>query len=348
MFTLTSWYYNEALLMIQQLNSEMRTLSWQDALRDLITDGTALLAQLGLQAEQVGLSSQAAAQFACRVPRGFVAKMAPGDPLDPLLLQVLPSQQEMVALPGYTHDPLGEERANPIPGLLHKYHSRVLLTVAGSCAVNCRYCFRRHFPYQDNNPGTHGWEAALTYIQANPAIREVIFSGGDPLMLPDDRLLDLARRCVAIDHVTTLRIHTRLPIVIPQRLTDVLCQGLSDLPAKVVLVVHANHPNELDDETSAALKTLRAHGITALNQSVLLRGVNDRVDALAELSHRLFASDVLPYYLHVLDKVAGAAHFDMTRARVKALYADLQTQLSGYLVPKLVCEQAGALNKVLL
>lgn len=328
--------------------STLTPAPWQHALRELITDGRQLLAELGLTPQDVGLSEAAASQFACRVPRAFVAKMVAGDPHDPLLRQVLPTVQELEYHPGYTHDPLAEQRANPIPGLLHKYQGRVLLTLAGSCAVNCRYCFRRHFDYEHNTPGMSGWQKAMDYIQADTSIVEVIFSGGDPLMLPDHRVLSLAQACAEIDHIKMVRIHTRLPIVIPSRLTGELLAGLAVLPAKVVMVVHSNHPAELDIVTTRALAQLRHYNITALNQAVLLRGVNDDAQVLAALSHALFRADVLPYYLHVLDKVGGAQHFDIPLTEAQTLYRELQSQLPGYLVPKLVQEQAGVGYKVLV
>jgi EF-P beta-lysylation protein EpmB len=271
--------------------------------------------------------------------------MRKGDINDPLLRQVLPLEDELLAAPGYTGDPLGEQEANPHPGLIHKYHGRVLLIVSGSCAINCRYCFRRHFPYQDNKPSRESWQQALAYIAADPSISEVIYSGGDPLTASDSQLRWLTGQVAAIPHVRRLRVHTRLPIVMPSRITAELIEGLSDHRLSTSLVIHSNHANELDDTVASALARLRGAGITLLNQTVLLRGINDDADILSELSERLFALGVLPYYLHLLDKVAGAAHFDTDTGKALALHRALQEQLPGYLVPKLVREIAGARAK---
>lgn len=329
--------------MIQQQDSNN---TWQQALRDAITDPLELLSAVHLTTDQVSLSLEAATQFRCKVPLAYVAKMKLGDADDPLLLQVLPTQQEMLAVPGYSHDPLGEQAVNPVPGVLHKYRSRVLLTVASRCAVNCRYCFRRHFDYDDNSPGIQGWDAALAYIAAQPEIKEVILSGGDPLMLKDSLLQALAEKIAAIPQVTTLRIHTRLPVVIPERISDALCHWLGALPLQCVMVLHCNHPNEIDAVFAAKCQQLKQANVTLLNQAVLLRRVNDDAKVLCALSEKLFAVGIMPYYLHCLDKVAGAAHFALTDREIQTLYRELLDSLPGYLVPKLVTEMPGATSKV--
>lgn len=332
--------------MIQEFEQKTAKNAWQQALGRMITNPQELLELLDLSAEQLGLSQAAAKQFSCRVPREFVAKMQSSDPFDPLLLQVLPSAKEMLAMPGYTADPLGECSVNPVQGLLHKYHGRVLLTVATSCAINCRYCFRRHFPYEDNNPGTKGWSDAIQYVANDTSISEIIFSGGDPLMLKDHQLSELANQFSKIPHVKRLRIHTRLPVVIPARINDELCEWLNELPLQKVMVVHCNHPNEIDDEFGAAMQQLRSTDVTLLNQSVLLKNVNDDAKTLCDLSEKLFKFSVLPYYIHLLDKVSGAAHFDVSKNEAVALIQTVRENLSGFLVPELVTEISGVGSKV--
>lgn len=334
--------------MIQDTKPLLFERSWQQSLADLITDPVELLSELLLTAEQVGYSDAALADFALRVPREFVAKMAKDNPRDPLLLQVLPAIQEQNKVDGFSADPLGENAVNPVPGLLHKYQGRVLLTLAGRCAINCRYCFRRHFAYEQNTSGANLWQQAVDYVQADPSIKEIIYSGGEPLLNKDSVLAQLSHNFARIEHMTTLRIHTRLPVVIPQRVCAKMCEWLSELPLKKVLVVHCNHPNEIDNHFKEAMCKLRHAGVTVLNQSVLLRDVNDDAQVLRRLSEKLFDCGVMPYYLHVLDKVSGAAHFDIDDEQALALHAQLQVIAPGYLVPKLARECAGAKSKVLL
>jgi EF-P beta-lysylation protein EpmB len=251
-------------------------------------------------------------------------------------------------VPGYGRDPVGDLSAMTAPGLLHKYQRRVLLTTTGACAIHCRYCFRRHFPYADANPAAEGWRDALGAIAADASIDEVILSGGDPLTLSDARLAELAARLADIPHVRRLRIHTRLPIVLPERITDELCRLLGSTRFQSVVVVHANHANEVDQTVVSALQRLRATGTTLLNQSVLLKGVNDDVDALCALSETLFAAGALPYYLHVLDKVEGAAHFDLDEMTARGLWEQMAARLPGYLVPRLVREEPGTAAKTVI
>ncbi|CCJ76898.1 Lysine 2,3-aminomutase [Cronobacter muytjensii 530] len=279
-----------------------------------------------------------------RVPRAFVARMEKGNPQDPLLRQVLTSREEFVAAPGFTTDPL-EEQNSVVPGLLHKYHNRALLLVKGGCAVNCRYCFRRHFPYADNQGNKRNWQAALDYIAAHPELDEIIFSGGDPLMAKDNELEWLVARLEAIPHLKRLRIHSRLPIVIPARITDGLVRLLGETRLQVLLVNHINHAQEIDDAFRAGMAKLRAAGVTLLNQSVLLKGVNDNAATLAALSNALFDAGVMPYYLHVLDKVQGAAHFMVSDDEARAIMRELLSLVSGYLVPKLAREIGGEPSK---
>lgn len=322
------------------------SLSWQKKLAQGFTSVSDLLGFLDLPLT-LG-NSIAEKQFATRVPLGFAKRMEKANPKDPLLLQVLADIQEIAVIEGYTSDPLFEKTSNPVKGLIHKYQGRVLLTVTGACAVNCRYCFRRHFPYQDNNPGREGWHDALDYIRNDPSIEEVILSGGDPLLASDIVLQELIQKLEAIPHLTTVRFHTRIPVVFPERIEAGLLVILQETKLNKVVVLHCNHAQELNEEVKIACQSLHDVGCHLLNQSVLLTGVNDNALTLANLSTKLFSYGVLPYYLHVLDKVAGAAHFDTPLAMVQSIYSQLQTQLPGYLLPRLVREEPGKLSKTML
>jgi EF-P beta-lysylation protein EpmB len=314
---------------------------WQEQLADLITDPHELLALLGLDPSQLDLAPTALDNFPLRVPRPYLARMRRGDPQDPLLLQVLPVGAELLDVPGYSSDPLQEQDANAVPGLLHKYEGRVLLITTQSCAIHCRYCFRRHFPYADNRPGRAQWQQALDYIAADPSITEVILSGGDPLATSNTYLEWLLQELGKIPHLQRLRLHTRLPLMLPDRVDRSLLDLLAAWRGQVVVVLHANHAQEFDAEVDAACARLRAIGVHLLNQSVLLKGINDSAEVLCNLSERLFAAGVLPYYLHQLDKVAGAAHFAVPDASALQVVAELRSRLPGYLVPQLVRETAG-------
>ncbi|MDR0067177.1 EF-P beta-lysylation protein EpmB [Acinetobacter pittii] len=320
--------------------------NWQSQLSDLITDPSELLSLLELSSEQL-LSGAilASEKFKLRVPRAFVGKMNAKNPLDPLLLQVLPHHLELEEHPEFVTDPLGEEAANQLPGVLHKYKSRFLLTLTGACAVHCRYCFRRHFPYQENLPKNEDWLNIKNYIEANPNINEIILSGGDPLTLSNRKLALWLERLSSLKQIEILRIHSRVPIVIPNRIDEELISLLKNSRLRIVLVVHSNHASELDDFTCSKLLQLSDHHITVLNQAVLLKGVNDSAQTLIDLSYRLFEARVMPYYLHVLDKVKGAQHFDLESSEIDDIYRDVLANLPGYLVPKLVREIAGEKNK---
>lgn len=324
----------------------MSKFPWQIALSEAVTDPKELFESLQLDPAFLPAAQAAAQLFPLRIPRNFVARMEKGNLHDPLLQQVLPLGVELTATPGFSSDPLSEKQANPVPGLLHKYHGRVLLTLTGVCAVNCRYCFRREFPYAENNPGSAGWEKVLTYIANDKSIKEVILSGGDPLIMTDQQLNKLIVKITEIPHVKILRIHSRLPIVLPERITDELMAILTSIRLKVVIVIHGNHPNELDDTVAVAVKKLRNKNITVLNQSVLLKNINDSVSTLIKLSEKLFSLGVLPYYLHLLDKVSGTAHFDVNETIAKNLHQQMMQKLPGYLVPKLVRETSGAMFKL--
>jgi EF-P beta-lysylation protein EpmB len=306
-----------------------------------VRDPGELLAMLGLEALAGRVSGGAAAQFPLRVPRGFVARMRHGDAHDPLLRQVLPLDEEMRLAPGFSLDAVGDSAARAGAGVLQKYRGRALLVATGSCAVNCRYCFRRHFPYAEETAAREGWREAVQAIRADTSVDEVILSGGDPFSLATSKLAELTEALAGIGHLKRLRIHTRLPVVLPERVDAPLRQWLADLPWPVAVVIHANHANEFDASVDCALAGLRDAGGRLLNQAVLLRGVNDSVEALADLGERSFAAGVLPYYLHQLDRVAGAAHFEVPDQEAKALHATLAARTSGYLVPRLVREVAG-------
>jgi L-lysine 2,3-aminomutase len=318
---------------------------WQLALANAITNPQELCEILALDNNEFHNLVSEHETFSLRVPRGFVARMEKGNWRDPLLLQVLPLLQESADTVN-GEDPLQEKQANPIPGLLHKYHGRVLLIAASGCAVHCRYCFRRHFPYADNTPGLSGWQPALDYIAKDRSITEVILSGGDPLILKDSSLNYLIQRLAEINHLQILRLHTRLPVVLPERITPTLVHTLTSSRLQTVVVIHCNHPREVDQKVHEGLAMLRQAGITLLNQFVLLKGVNDHVEILIALSERLFKAGVLPYYLHLLDPVQGAAHFAVSAATGRSLVQQMTARLPGYLVPKLVCEVAGEAAKV--
>lgn len=302
---------------------------------------------LGLEPAQIGLRP-ATRDFPLRVPRAYVARMQRGNPHDPLLRQVLPLTEEDRLVPGYGIDPVGDVAARAGSGILHKYHGRALVITTGACAIHCRYCFRRHFPYSEAQERAADWGNVLDYLARDKSIEEVILSGGDPLALSDRRLARLVQGLDQISHLKRLRIHTRLPIVLPERVDPALLAWLSATRLQPVMVVHANHAQELDPAVHAALGRLRRQGLHLLNQSVLLRGVNDSVAALQALSAHLFDAGVLPYYLHLLDRVQGAAHFDVPLAEAQALLGELATRLPGYLLPRLVREQAGAAAKQLV
>lgn len=314
---------------------------WQDQWRDAVRDPAELLFLLGLESLAARLSPAAMAQFPLRVPRAFIQRMRHGDPNDPLLRQVLPLDDEDRIVPGYALDAVGDSAAKAGNGVIHKYNGRVLLITTGSCAVNCRYCFRRHFPYAEETAARGDWAEAVAAIAADASIEEVLLSGGDPLSLSTPKLADLTRQLTALPQIKRLRIHSRLPVVLPARIDDAFIEWLSNLPWPVTFVIHANHANEFDSKVDAALARLRDAGATLLNQAVLLRGVNDSVDALAALSERGFRAGVLPYYLHQLDRVQGAAHFEVDDDTAITLHRQLAARLSGYLVPRLVREVAG-------
>lgn len=318
---------------------------WQGEMARALRAPEALGARLGLPATWLEGARTGAEGFKLFVPEPYLAKIRPGDPRDPLLLQVLPQAAEAVAVAGFVADPLGEAAATRAPGLIRKYQGRALLVTTGVCAIHCRYCFRRHFPYEEVPAGDRGWEEALETLRSDPTVDEAILSGGDPWAMAPERFAALFRELDRMPQLGRIRIHTRLPVVIPSRVDDALVGLLRRARARVVVVIHANHARELGPAEREALARLAGAGCLLLNQSVLLRGVNDRVEDLAALSLALVDAGVVPYYLHMLDPVAGAAHFDVPEAEARELVRGLMAGLPGYAVPRLVREVPGAESK---
>ena len=322
--------------------------AWQDSLKSAITDPKELLERLSLPNELLEQAQAASQLFPLRVPLEFLSRMELGNPNDPLLKQVLPIRDEFIQTPGFTEDPLNESDARPTPGVVHKYKDRALLILSGACAINCRYCFRRHFPYSDNQLSGEHWQRALAYLKEHTELREVIFSGGDPLVTSDHRFSKMVADLEAIPHLERLRVHTRLPVVIPSRVTDQLNDTLHNSRLNCVVVLHINHANEIDQSLSDAVTQLKQSGATILNQAVLLKGVNDSADEQVRLSRALFSAGILPYYLFLFDPVAGASHFDIPIERGKEIFTQMQRELPGYLVPRLAKEISGKTSKTLL
>ena len=323
----------------------IEVLPWQVELKSSHIRVGELLERLGLRASDLPGEADPDSPFPLRVTPHYLSLMRPGDPRDPLLLQVLPRKVENRPVPGFVADPLEEVRAGTSPGMLHKYSGRVLLILTQACAIHCRYCFRRNFPYGDHRRSLEAWSETLDQIARQPDITEVILSGGDPLVLPDAALFQILDKVEAIPHVRRLRIHTRFPVVLPSRFTGTLLDRLSRSRLRVVLVNHANHPQELDTQSARVFADLHRAGVTLLNQAVLLAGINDDLATLTRLFTTLFDQGVLPYYLHLTDRAAGTAHFHVSRERGLALYADLMARLPGYLVPKLAEEIPGRPSK---
>ncbi len=318
---------------------------WHRSLAEAIRDPLVLLQSLGLPRSLLPAAQAGAGTFPLMVPRSYLARMEPQNPADPLLRQVLPLSAELVDAAGFSHDAVGDQSARRAPGMLHKYAGRALLIAAGVCAINCRYCFRRHYPYGIEPRRMEDWEPALRELAADSSIHEIILSGGDPLMLTDARLSQLLGRLAEIPHLSRLRVHSRLPIVLPDRVTPPLIELLTQHSWATYMVVHANHPRELSEDCRLALRHLVRGGMTVLNQAVLLRGVNDNADTLTRLCEDLVNLGVLPYYLNQLDRVAGTSHFEVPVETGKALIAELRRRLPGYAVPSYVQEIPGELHK---
>lgn len=322
--------------------------AWPRILANAVRDPAVLLERLSLPDDLLPAARRAAKAFGLLVPEPFLSRMQPGDVDDPLLRQVLPLQAELEPMAGFGSDPVGDGEALKSGGVIHKYHGRALLIATGACAVHCRYCFRRQFPYESANASAGAWRSALDYLASHTELSEVILSGGDPLTLSDRRLSDLARALAELPHLRRLRVHSRLPVVLPERVDEALLDWLGNARLKPILVIHANHARELDGSVARALARLRRAGVTLLNQAVLMRGVNDTVASQAELNERLFELDVMPYYLHVLDRVQGASHFEVPQAEAIRLHKGLAARLPGYLVPRLVREEPGQPSKTWL
>ena len=330
--------------MITPSPQSLQPEDWQKQQAQAISDPRQLLQLLELPTSLLGGAQRAAQTFPLRVTRHFLGLMEKGNPHDPLLRQVLPLGEELLAHPDYLDDPVGDAAAALGNGILHKYHGRALLITTGACGVHCRYCFRRNYPYAEDNATRH-WQGMLDQLAEMPQIDEVILSGGDPLTLSDRRLAELLERLQAMPQLQRLRIHSRQPVVLPARITPQLTQMLGDCRLHTSLVLHCNHPAELAPELQTGLERLRAAGVTLLNQSVLLKGVNDDPETLAKLSETLFGFGVLPYYLHQLDRVSGAQHFAVGDRQAHALHETLRKRLPGYLLPRLVREIAGEASK---
>lgn len=334
--------------MIPQSHAIDSKQTWQIALSNAINDPKILLKQLGLTDQLSTIDGDIIKQFPLRVPQSYINKMKYGDVNDPLLRQVFPLIDEGFDVDNFVSDPVGDQLAITSPGMLQKYHGRALLLTTGACAIHCRYCFRRHFPYGDSNPLASQWQTTLTSLRDDTTINEVILSGGDPLSLTDMKLEALVNDLEKIPHIKRLRIHTRLPIVLPERIDQRLLKWISNTSLQVIMVIHANHGNEIDRNVARVLDNLRLAGCQLLNQSVLLKGINDDVVSLYSLSERLSDVNVMPYYLHLLDPVAGASHFDVPEQQGIELIEQLRKILPGYLVPRLVREQQGEASKTII
>lgn len=321
--------------------------SWHQSLIDAFREPDKLASYLQIDPGLFRSGQESYTGFPLLVPRGFAARMEKGNPQDPLLLQVIARSEESQSKHGYSSDPVGDADATVAPGVLHKYHGRALLITTGACSIHCRYCFRRHFPYSDSSAYRDNWRPALEYLKANQDITEVILSGGDPLMLRDAALNLLVHKLEDIGHIQRLRIHSRIPVTLPERITSALIALLATSRFQSILVIHSNHANELDAGVAQVMGQLKQAGITLLNQAVLLRSVNDDPETLCNLSNRLFSLGILPYYLHMLDHAQGTAHFEVSAKMAAAIFSQLQALLPGYLVPKLVYERAGAESKLL-
>jgi len=325
----------------------MQHRNWKNILQQASPSPDELLSELEIENSSL-ISRQANKDFPLRVPAGFINKMRKNDPADPLFKQIWPSAEEEIDKIGFSKDPLNEVNRQTAPGLLHKYQGRVLLVLTGACAIHCRYCFRRHFPYSDSNPSGENLQKAIEYLHKDTSITEVILSGGDPLSISDERLSELVSRLAEIPHLKRLRIHTRFPVVVPERINETCLDWLTRTHLQLAIVLHVNHANELDKSVEQAILKLRNHNISLFNQSVLLKGINDSARALVDLSEALFSYGIIPYYLHLLDPVSGASHFEVNESSARLLMQKIQKRLPGYLLPKLVREDPETAHKIII
>jgi len=331
---------------LQTFTQKMSKSSWKKQLSLAISSPAELLTLLELDSQCLESEFALDQLFPLKVPHSYVARMEKGNPKDPLLLQVLPLKKEFQEKAGYTIDPVGDLRSMSTPGVLKKYNGRALLVTTGACAIHCRYCFRRHFPYSDANPSNEQWSSTINNLMNDPSINEVILSGGDPLCLSDERLYELTGMLDTIPHLKRLRIHSRLPVVLPERVDHSFISLLENITLKKIMVLHINHANEINLPVLEAVEKISRTDTLLFNQSVLLRGVNDNSDTLINLSEALFSAGITPYYLHMLDKVQGASHFEVSDSKACELMNALRKELPGYLVPKLVREQINKDYKV--
>ncbi len=330
----------------KSLNQQIKPLvKWQSLLADAIRDPNQLIDYLKLPKNYINKIRQDNDNFKLLATKSYLDKIEKGNINDPLLLQILPSKQELNHSKYYVSDPVGDKEAEISPGVLQKYHGRALIVTTGVCAIHCRYCFRQEFPYAELNPAKNNWRETIRIIANDTSLHEVILSGGDPLVLSDERLSSLCNQLADIPHIKTIRFHSRLPIVLPERIDNNFLTWFRQLKVNKVLVIHANHANEIDEKVGDKLRLLSCSKCVLLNQSVLLKGVNNNTQVLEELSHVLFKYQALPYYLHLLDKVTGAAHFDVNEAKAIKIIEELRVKLPGYLVPKLVREISGKRSK---
>jgi EF-P beta-lysylation protein EpmB len=330
------------------VHEEQAESNWHGSLAQAVRDPTDLIDRLGLDASLSESARTAAREFPLLVPLSYLDRMQSGDPDDPLLRQVLPLDAEMGSVEGFTADAVDDIGFRIAPGLLQKYAGRALLISTGSCAVHCRYCFRRHYPYGDEPRRLDDWQPAIDALNSDSSITEVLLSGGDPLMLSDQRLIDLIDQLASVPHLRRLRVHTRLPIVLPDRVTPRLIDVLTNGRLAPIFVVHANHAAEIVDDCAESLRSLVKSGIPVLNQTVLLKGVNDSVEALCDLSEALINLGVMPYYLHQLDRVAGTAHFEVSSDRGREFIREMRKRLPGYAVPRYVQEIPGEAHKTII
>jgi EF-P beta-lysylation protein EpmB len=322
---------------------------WQIALSRAVTHPKQLFKRLQLDSQHLDSETFLASNsFRVFATESYLQRIKPKDINDPLLRQILPLGEEILNTESYTNDPLNEVQATTVPGLLHKYAGRALLITNAHCAINCRFCFRKNFSYSGNHYSSANKDAIIKYLKEHEDISELILSGGDPLLLNDKKLKELIYLTEQIPHIQRIRIHTRIPIVLPERITESLLGILADSRLKVVVVVHCNHAQEIDSAVENALHKLKIVCFSLLNQSVLLKGVNDDPLTLINLQHKLFENGVQSYYLHLLDKVKGTHHFDLPLHKAQILYQEMERQLPGYMLPKLVFESPEFPNKVQL